>query len=72
VVLDGDAYFHGVSIAEYLRDQGKDVTIVTPFGAVEPYTHLTLEAPNLHRMMYEKGIHEHVLPWAQNAEEGIR
>lgn len=70
VVLDGDGYFHGVSIAEYLRDMGKDVVIVTPFGSVGPYTHLTLEAPNLHRMMHEKGIHEHVLHWVENVEEG--
>lgn len=70
VVLDAEGYFHGVSIAEYLRDQGKEVTIVTPFGSVGPYTHLTVEAPNLHRMMYEKGIHEHCLHWADSVEEG--
>jgi dimethylamine/trimethylamine dehydrogenase len=34
------------------------VTILTPLRGVAPYTHFTLEAPNLHRMMHEKHIHE--------------
>jgi dimethylamine/trimethylamine dehydrogenase len=70
VVLDGDGYFTGVSLAEYLVDQGKKVTIVTALGSVAPFTHFTLEAPNLHRMMHEKGIHEHTLHWAEKVEEG--
>lgn len=63
IILDADGYFTGVSLAEYLADQGKNVTIVTCLGGVAPYTHFTLEAPNLHRMMYEKKIHEKTLHW---------
>jgi len=70
IVLDADGYFTGVSIAEYLADQGKNVTIVTPLRGVAPYTHFTLEAPNLHRMMYEKKIHEKSLHWVTNVEKG--
>lgn len=70
LVLDADGYFTGVSLAEHLADQGKQVTIITPFGSVAPYTHLTLEAPNLHRMMYQKGIHEKTLHWVERVEEG--
>jgi dimethylamine/trimethylamine dehydrogenase len=70
VVLDGDGYFTGVSLAEMFADQGKQVTIVTQLGGVGPYTHFTLEAPNLHRMMHEKGIHEHTLHWLESVEEG--
>ena len=70
IVLDADGYFTGVSCAEYLADQGKKVTIVTPLGGVAPYTHFTLEAPNLHRMMFEKGIHEHTLHWMEKVEPG--
>ncbi len=71
LVLDGDGYFTGVSMAEMMADQGKKVVIVTPFGSVAPYTHYTLEAPNLHRMMYEKGIHEHTLHWMESVEPGV-
>ena len=70
VVLEMDGYFTGVSIAEYLRDQGKEVTIVTGLGGIAPYTHFTLEAPNLHRMMHEKGINSITSSWAEKVEEG--
>ncbi len=71
LILDADGYFTGVSMAEMMADAGKDVTIVTSLGGVAPYTHFTLEAPNLHRMMYEKGIHEKTLHWAEKIEEGV-
>jgi dimethylamine/trimethylamine dehydrogenase len=71
LVLDGDGYYTGVSMAELMADQGKKVTLVTSLGSVGPYTDFTLEAPNLHRMMYEKGIHEHTLHWAESVEPGV-
>ena len=33
LVIDGDGYFTGVSIAEYLADRGKHVKILTPLRA---------------------------------------
>ncbi|MFQ5775899.1 MAG: FAD-dependent oxidoreductase [Kiloniellaceae bacterium] len=71
LVLDGDGYYTGVSMAELMADQGKKVTIVTSLGSVGPYTDFTLEAPNLHRMMYEKGIHHYTLHWAESVEPGV-
>jgi dimethylamine/trimethylamine dehydrogenase len=44
---------------------------VTSLGGVAPYTHFTLEAPNLHRMMYEKHIHEMTYHWPEKIEEGV-
>ena len=70
VVLDGDGYFTGVSMAELLADQGKKVTLVTQLGSLAKYTHFTLEAPNLHRMLHEKHIKDHVLHWAESVEPG--
>jgi dimethylamine/trimethylamine dehydrogenase len=71
LILDADGYYTGVSMAEMMADAGKDVQLITSLGSVAPYTHFTLEAPNLHRMMYEKGIHEKTLHWAEKIEEGI-
>lgn len=70
LILDADGYYTGVSMAEMMADAGKDVTIVTSLGSVGPYTEFTLEAPNLHRMMYEKGIKHKTLHWAEKIEEG--
>jgi dimethylamine/trimethylamine dehydrogenase len=70
VVLDADGYFTGVSVAEYLVDQGKQVSLVTQLHAVAPYTDYTLEAPNLHRMIHEKKIRDITGHWAQSIHPG--
>ena len=70
LVIDGDGYFTGVSVAEFLADQGKKVSLVTQLGSVAKYTHFTLEAPNLHRMIHEKGIHVFVGHWVEGLDIG--
>ena len=70
IVLDADGYYTGVSLAEMLVDQGKDVTVVTQHGSVGPLTETTQEAANLHRMMHEKGIKVLTDHWVQEVEVG--
>ncbi len=72
VVFDADGYFHGVGMAELLADRGKQVSIVTPFAVVAPYTEYTLEASNLHRVLREKNIALHPLHWVDSVEAGNR
>jgi dimethylamine/trimethylamine dehydrogenase len=68
VVLDSDGYFMAISLAERLADLGKQVTLVTSFDRVSPYTDFTLEGPNLRRMMREKNISSRVGHWVERAE----
>ena len=68
LVLDSDGYFIGVSLAEVLADRGCAVTVLTPFNKVAPYTDLTLEGPNLHRMMREKNIGRLSGAWVEKVE----
>ena len=70
VVLDADGYFTGASTAEFLADQGKQVSLVTQLHAVAPYTDFTLEAPNLHRMIHEKNIRDITSHWVHSIEPG--
>jgi dimethylamine/trimethylamine dehydrogenase len=56
VVFENDGYFMGVSIAEKLAMEGKQVTLMTPMGTVGPYMHFTLEAPNQHRRLHKLGV----------------
>ncbi len=70
LVLDGDGYFTGVAMAEMMADAGKQVSIVTSFGAVAALTELTLEGPNLHRMLHEKNIACYPGMWVEEIEEG--
>jgi dimethylamine/trimethylamine dehydrogenase len=64
VVYDCETYFMGVGMAEKLVREGHDVTYVTPFEAIAPYTHYTLEFPRLNRTLRQLGVKivlEHVL-----------
>ena len=56
VIVDNDGYFMGVSLAEKLELEGKEVTILSPMGHIAPYMHFTLEAPNMHRKLHKLGV----------------
>ena len=45
LIVDNDGYFTGVSLAEKLAEEGKQVTLMTHLGHIAPYMHFTLEAP---------------------------
>jgi dimethylamine/trimethylamine dehydrogenase len=56
VVYDAEGYFMGAGLAELLRLEGHDVTIVTPHDQVAPICHETLEATHLRRHLHDLGI----------------
>ena len=56
LVYDCDGYFMGISLAEKLASEGAEVTLVTPFGAVAPYTVFTGEAHEIYRMLKRLGV----------------
>jgi dimethylamine/trimethylamine dehydrogenase len=70
LVLDGDGYFMGVSLAELLADRGHAVTILTQFEKVCPYGDWSHEGANLRRMMRAKGIAEITAHWVERIETG--
>ncbi len=56
LVVDNDGYFMGVSLAEKLAMEGKQVTFMTHLGHIAPYMDFTLEAPNMHRKLHKLGV----------------
>lgn len=68
VVIDSDGYFTGIAMAEMMADRGKNVTIVTHFNEPAPYTEYTLEAPNIQRLLREKGIRRYTSHWIESIE----
>lgn len=56
LVLDGEGHFMGISLAEMMADQGKEVTYVCPAPEVAEYGVFTLEVYNNKRMLFEKGV----------------
>ena len=70
VVLDGDGYLTGVSMAEILAERGKRVTLVTNMNNVAEFSRFTMELPNNKRMLYERNVQVMTNHWAQSFVPG--
>ena len=55
LVLDGDGHFMGITLAELMANQGKQVTYVCDASDVAEYGVFTMESANNKRMLFEKG-----------------
>ncbi|TNF58780.1 MAG: NADH:flavin oxidoreductase [Rhodobacteraceae bacterium] len=56
VIYDDDHYYMGGVLAELLRQEGHEVTIVTPSAHVSDWTLNTLEQHTIHRRLAEMGV----------------
>ena len=73
VVYDDDHYYMGV-IAEKLRQDGLDVTLVTPAADVSAWTHATLEQTWIENRLHEIGVEiveKHQFTGISTSEVGI-
>ena len=70
LVLENEGYYMGVSIAQKLAGEGKDVTLVTQMGDVANYMEFTLEAPMLHRDLHRLGVKIHTVHDAREDRAG--
>jgi dimethylamine/trimethylamine dehydrogenase len=73
VIFDDDYYYLGGLLAEKLRQDGLDVTLVTPAADVSKWSHATLEQGSAERRLYEIDvdiIEKHAL--AAIAADGVR
>ena len=56
VIFDDDYYYLGGVLAEKLRQDGLEVTLVTPAADVSKWTHATLEQGLIEERLYEIGV----------------
>jgi dimethylamine/trimethylamine dehydrogenase len=56
VIFDDEHYYMGSVIAERLRDQGHDVTLITPSTMAAEWAGNTLEQPRIQQRLLEKGV----------------
>ncbi len=70
LVLDAEGHFVGISLAEMLTDQGKEVIYVCDASEVAEYGVFTMEAPNNKRMMFEKKIRMYRNHWLADIAPG--
>ncbi len=71
VVLDGDGHFMGITLAELMANQGKEVTYVCDAADVAEYGVFTMESANNKRMLFEKGIKIFCNHWVERIEPGM-
>lgn len=56
VVWDDDVYYMGGVLAEKLRDDGHEVTLLTPSADVSSFTHNSLEQFRIQKNLMDKGV----------------
>ena len=71
VVYDDDHYYMGGVLAELLRSEGRDVTIVTPEPRVSEWTVNTMEQHRIQRRLLELGVGIRPLEAVVSADTGV-
>jgi dimethylamine/trimethylamine dehydrogenase len=71
LILDGDGHFMGITLAEHMANQGKEVTYVCDAPDVAEYGVFTMESFNNKRMLFEKGIKIFASHWVDRIEHGM-
>lgn len=71
LILENEAYFMGVSVAQKLAGEGHDVTFVTQAAEIANYMDYTLEAPMLHRDLDRLGVDIHTYTMLEKIEPGV-
>jgi dimethylamine/trimethylamine dehydrogenase len=56
VIYDFDYYYMGGLIAEYISDRGHEVTIITPFENISPWSFMSNEVNAIKATMHKKNI----------------
>jgi dimethylamine/trimethylamine dehydrogenase len=70
LILDGDGHFMGISLAEMMANQGREVTYVCDAADVAEYGVFTMESFNNKRMLFEKGVKIYTSHWLDRIEPG--
>ena len=70
LILDGDGHFLGITLAEMMANQGKQVTYVCDAADIAEYGVFTMESGNNKRLMFEKGIKTYCNHWVDKIEPG--
>src|SRR6202453_1244859 len=70
LILDGDGHFMGITLAEHMANQGKEVTYVCGAPDVAEYGVFTMESFNNKRMLFEKGVKVYCSHWVDTIAPG--
>ena len=71
LILENEAYYMGVTIAQKLAGEGHEVWLLTQRGEIGKYMEFTLEAPMMHRELHRLGVHMHPETHVDRFEPGL-
>jgi dimethylamine/trimethylamine dehydrogenase len=71
LILDNEAYYMGVTLAQKLAGEGHEVWFLTHRGDIAKYMDFTLEAPMMHRELHRLGVHLHPETMIEEIEPGL-
>ncbi|HJL79626.1 MAG TPA: FAD-dependent oxidoreductase [Gammaproteobacteria bacterium] len=70
LIYDFDFYYMGGLLAEYLTNQGKNVSIISPFPNISPWSFMSNELNEIALRLHEKNIETSKEEIIQNIETG--
>jgi dimethylamine/trimethylamine dehydrogenase len=70
LILDNEAYFMGVTLAQKLAGEGHEVWLLTQRGDIAKYMDFTLEAPMMHRELHRLRVHIHTETMIEELDAG--
>ncbi|MDA8283013.1 MAG: FAD-dependent oxidoreductase, partial [Actinomycetota bacterium] len=71
LVVDNEAYFMGVTLAQKLAGEGHEVHLLTQRASVGQYMDYTLEAPMMHRELHRLHVDMHAETHVERVEPGV-
>jgi len=71
LILENEAYYMGVTIAQKLAGEGHEVWLLTQRGEIGKYMEFTLEAPMMHRELHRLGVHIYPETHVDRFEPGL-
>ena len=71
LILENEAYFMGVTLAQKLAGEGHEVWLLTQRGEIGKYMEFTLEAPMMHRELHRLGVHIRPETHVNRFEQGL-
>ncbi len=71
LILENEAYFMGVTLAQKLAGEGHEIWLLTQRGEIGKYMEFTLEAPMMHRELHRLGVHIRPETHVNRFEQGL-
>ncbi len=71
LIMENEAYYMGVTLAQKLAGEGHEVFLLTHRPDLARYMDFTLEAPMMHRELHRLGVHMYLSTMIEEMNDGV-